>query len=175
MAANAQASVPVPEGLDLDAWIVPPPSEPAPSDMKTHDGETGERKVKKSKKGKGKEVSETKGKGVKKRRKEDGHGGNSVVLMPTEPETAEELVERERVCICLSGPCTIVLIMVVWQRKAERRAQLRDDPYYIIDDKPPKPQNDDVDSIPVVQLEGMPSLIQGLFIICAVPLKFSVI
>lgn len=44
------------------------------------------------------------------------------------------------------------------QRKAERRAQLRDDPYYIIDDKPPPP---DVDSIPVVRLEGMPSL-QGI-------------
>lgn len=44
------------------------------------------------------------------------------------------------------------------QRKAERLAQLRDDPYYIIDDRPLKAV-EDVDSIPVVHLEDMPPII----------------
>lgn len=44
------------------------------------------------------------------------------------------------------------------QRKAERLAQLRDDPYYIMDDRPSKVV-ENVDSIPVVHLEGMPSII----------------
>jgi AP-3 complex subunit delta-1 len=30
VASNAQASVPIPDGLDLDAWIVPPPKELVP-------------------------------------------------------------------------------------------------------------------------------------------------
>jgi len=44
------------------------------------------------------------------------------------------------------------------KRKAERLAQLRDDPYYIIDDRPSKAV-EDVDSIPVVHLEDMPPII----------------
>lgn len=48
VALNAQQQVPLPEGLDLDAWIVPPPKQP--------DDYHGEEKVKrKKKKGKGKE------------------------------------------------------------------------------------------------------------------------
>jgi AP-3 complex subunit delta-1 len=44
------------------------------------------------------------------------------------------------------------------QRKAERLAQLRDDPYYIMDDRPSKAV-ENVDSIPVVHLEDMPPII----------------
>lgn len=49
------------------------------------------------------------------------------------------------------------------QRKAERLAQLRDDPYYIHDDRTPQSADIDVDSIPVVRLEDMPSLAAGPF------------
>ncbi|KAG5654164.1 hypothetical protein H0H81_006876 [Sphagnurus paluster] len=135
VALSAQTSVPVPEGLDLDAWIVPPPRE-VPQEQPS------EKKTKKVKKGKGKEKEPGDGKvKAKKKQKEekvellvDGD-----VLTPAEPEveTPEEIAERAR-------------------RKAERLAQLREDPYYIISD--PKPVEEDLESIPVVYLEGMPSL-----------------
>ncbi|KAF8347080.1 adaptin N terminal region-domain-containing protein [Amanita rubescens] len=44
-------------------------------------------------------------------------------------------------------------------RKAERLEQLRDDPYYIIDDQPLKPTATDIDAIRVVKIEGMGSLL----------------
>ncbi|KIL71660.1 hypothetical protein M378DRAFT_115001 [Amanita muscaria Koide BX008] len=138
VAAAAQASVPVPDGLDLDAWIVPPPQE----DLSE---ESVDRKKKKSKKGKEKERDDIKRSGKKKRKQEDNN--NLAVLAPTEAEveteTETERAERER-------------------RKAERLAQLREDPYYIIDDKPSKPAAIDVDSIPVVKLEGMGSLLPSV-------------
>ncbi|KAF7347534.1 AP-3 complex subunit delta [Mycena venus] len=120
VALAAQASVPVPEGLDLDAWIVAPPQEPAPE----VDADVKARKVKK---GKGKE----KAMGT----------GNGVVLTPEYEEDVETVEDRER-------------------RLAERRERLRDDPYYIIDDKPStsKRAHEDIDSIPVVRLDDMPSL-----------------
>ncbi|KAJ7170232.1 Ap3d1 protein [Mycena filopes] len=105
VALAAQASVPIPEGLDLDAWI-----------------------ARKAKKGKAKEVNGTKVKSGKKKHKEEGNG---VALTPPEDdiETPERALERE-------------------QRLAERRERLRDDPYYIIDDKPStsKRVEHDVDS-----------------------------
>lgn len=138
VAAAAQASVPVPDGLDLDAWIVPPPQE----DLS--EGSV-DRKKKKSKKGKEKERDDIKRSGKKKRKQEDNN--NLAVLAPAEAEveteTETERAERER-------------------RKAERLAQLREDPYYIIDDQPSKPAAVDVDSIPVVKLEGMGSLLPSV-------------
>ncbi|KAK0466157.1 adaptin N terminal region-domain-containing protein [Desarmillaria tabescens] len=122
----AQESVPVPEGLDLDAWIVPPPPKP-------NDELNG--KVRKSKKGKEKETNGARSK--KKRREGDGLLYEDVLTPAVIEETAEDRAERER-------------------RKAERLKQLKDDPYYIIEDQPTPP--DDVELIPVVQLEGMPSL-----------------
>jgi len=50
------------------------------------------------------------------------------------------------------------------QRKEERLAQLRDDPYYIIDDRPKKLE--DVDSIPVVHLDDMPPIASGKQLFC---------
>ncbi|KAF5368594.1 hypothetical protein D9758_002444 [Tetrapyrgos nigripes] len=136
--AHAQASLAVPEGLDLDAWIVPPPEEVKPV--------VEEKRVKKSKKGKGKEVQGTTSKvknGKKKKEENGGINGGGDVLMPTEMETEEERVERER-------------------RRAERLERLKDDPYYIMDKAPSRPSDspapEDVDSIPVVRLEDMPSL-----------------
>ncbi|KAJ7269381.1 adaptin N terminal region-domain-containing protein [Mycena haematopus] len=133
VALAAQASVPIPDGLDLDAWFIPPPPEPAPQ-------VDPDSKVRKVKKGKGKEVNGSKAKNGKKKHKEE--EGNGVVLVPLDHEDeVETLEERQR-------------------RLAERRERLRDDPYYIIDDKPStsKRLDQDIDSIPVVRLEDMPSL-----------------
>lgn len=92
VAPAAQASVPVPEGLDLDTWIVPAMQGPLVDD-ESHEIE---KKVKKSKKGKEKETP-SRTKGSKKKRKED---STVEELVPQEPEeTAEELAERERVSI----------------------------------------------------------------------------
>jgi AP-3 complex subunit delta-1 len=38
---------------------------------------------------------------------------------------------------------------------------LKDDPYYIIDDTPRKPTEEEIDAIPVVRLEDMPSIVPG--------------
>ncbi|KAK7040144.1 AP-3 complex subunit delta [Paramarasmius palmivorus] len=138
VAQTAQASVPVPEGLDLDAWIIPPP---AVVELKMDE----EKKAKKSKKGKGKEVDGSKSRNAKKRREEaNGNETNGDVLIPTvEPESPEERAEREK-------------------RRAERQERLKDDPYYIMDNASrgvptQKHSQDDIDSIPVVKLEGIPS------------------
>ncbi|KAI6025395.1 hypothetical protein BKA83DRAFT_4260632 [Pisolithus microcarpus] len=64
--------------------------------------------------------------------------GDEEVLVPLEEyETPEELAERERL-------------------KAERLERMREDPYYIIDDQTSKPPVDDVDSIPIAQLDELP-------------------
>ncbi|KAF9245651.1 adaptin N terminal region-domain-containing protein [Melanogaster broomeanus] len=130
VASAAQASVPIPDGLDLDAWIVP-----SMQGSLAEDDEVAERKPKKSKKGKEKALpNQTKAKGGKKKRRED---SPPVELAPQEPEeTAEEIEERERL-------------------KAERLERLREDPYYITDDRPQKPVVDDIDSIPVVRLDDL--------------------
>ncbi|KAF5323446.1 hypothetical protein D9611_005565 [Ephemerocybe angulata] len=145
VATSAQSMVPIPEGLDLEAWFVPPPPEPA-----FNVGEpSGEKKSKKgvSKKGKERQVNggakEERKKTKKKAVKDVGLDVGSEVLTPVydEGEVEDDLAERER-------------------RKAERLSQLRDDPYYIIDEKPKPPQ--DVDSIPVVRSENMPSISPGI-------------
>ncbi len=91
MAKAAQASVPIPDGLDLDVWIVHPSEDPFQDAL----AESIDRK-KKSKKGKGKDVSGEK-KNSRKKRKDD--GGELIALASPEPqiETAEERAERERV------------------------------------------------------------------------------
>ncbi|KAJ3755997.1 adaptin N terminal region-domain-containing protein [Lentinula raphanica] len=141
VAQHAQASVPIPAGLDLDAWIVPPPPDPL-----SLIGNGEKHAKKKSKKEKGKDaLSNSKGK--KKQRAENGNGYDEdhfVTLAPQEPEaeTEEQRLERER-------------------RRAERLERQRDDPYYIMDKNPSKPVQstyEDVDSIPVVKLDGMPAL-----------------
>jgi AP-3 complex subunit delta-1 len=92
VALVAQASVPIPDGLDLDAWIVPSQRERVVEE----DEEDVVRKVKKSKKGKGKETNGVKSKSGKRRQKDDEPRDD---YTPPEPviETAEERAERERV------------------------------------------------------------------------------
>jgi AP-3 complex subunit delta-1 len=40
---------------------------------------------------------------------------------------------------------------------------MRDDPYYIMDDRSVKPPVDDIDSIPVVRLDDLPPLPKGQY------------
>ncbi|RPD64688.1 Adaptor protein complex AP-3 delta subunit [Lentinus tigrinus ALCF2SS1-7] len=147
VALTAQASVPVPEGLDLEAWIVPPQEEPVLSqDTATEEAPEGKR-VKKGKKDTGKTKRKGKGKG---KAREDESGDEEGGHAPATPvaETAEERAERERVSV---------------GRKAERLERLRDDPYYLIDDRtaPARLDAPDVDSIPVVKLDDLPPLSQA--------------
>ncbi|KIM47679.1 hypothetical protein M413DRAFT_416871 [Hebeloma cylindrosporum] len=134
---NAQASVAVPEGLDLDSWIVPPPREAVPHNVDEEKDGTG-KKVR-SKKGKGKEIGSA---AISKKNKGKENGNHTTPIPADWEETPEERAQREK-------------------RKAERLAQLRDDPYYIIDDRP-KRVEEDVDSIPVVHLDGMPPIAPGI-------------
>jgi AP-3 complex subunit delta-1 len=76
--------VPIPFGLDLDSWIVPPPIEP-PKERS---------KVKKSKKGKGVHGQE---KAKKSKRKNDGEVDEVEGENYEELNTAEEIAERQRV------------------------------------------------------------------------------
>lgn len=93
VALNAQTSVPIPEDLNLDAWFTTPPQETPADEI------DGVVKVKKSKKGKGKETTGSKAKNGKKKQKEDVDGQNGVVLSPmeSEMETPEQIAEMERV------------------------------------------------------------------------------
>ncbi len=93
VALAAQAYVPIPEGLDLHAWIVPPPKEDV-EDAVDAENNGVEPKAKKSKRGKGKETSANKVKGKKKKEIENGHP-EAVVASAT--ETEEEKAERQRV------------------------------------------------------------------------------
>lgn len=94
VASTAQASVPIPEGLDLDAWIVPSQQDRVIDEDEDVDDMT--RKAKKSKKGKGKETDGGKVKSGK-RRKKDEEPKDNVMLPELDVETAEERAERERV------------------------------------------------------------------------------
>ncbi|KAF9532121.1 Ap3d1 protein [Crepidotus variabilis] len=134
VANSAQASVPVPEGLDLDSWIVAPP--PEPTGYKVVD-QADDSKKKKGNKGKEKE-KETKTSAGKKTKKHNGEAvvdGDLLVPVESDIESPEDIEKR----------------------KAERQAQLRDDPYYIVDDRSTKPL-EEVESIPVVHLEDMPPI-----------------
>jgi AP-3 complex subunit delta len=97
VASAAQANVPIPEGLDLDEWIVPPPKNVVPTPT-TGEEERGRRP---KKKGKRKEANgKLKEKITSKPLHED-------VLTPA-PEMEEDNAERERVgslSVCLHVSC----------------------------------------------------------------------
>ena len=87
VASAAQTNVPIPEGLDLDKWIVPPPKSVVSKPVTEEEGR-GRRS--KKKKGKQKEVNgKVKEKPTNKQLQED-------ALVPV-AETEEEKAERERV------------------------------------------------------------------------------
>lgn len=108
VAPSAQASVPVPEGLDLDAWIVPPPKEalgqPPDSDVEGVIAEM--KKVKRVKKSKGKETGGT----TKTKRKKDANGATGVLI----PADEEEMTEAER--IELAKVCNMQSTLVAFVR-----------------------------------------------------------
>ena len=55
--------------------------------------------------------------------------------------------------------------------KAERLERMRDDPYYLTDDRQDrKPVDEDLDSIPIVRLDDLPPLSQGMFSFSYFPL-----
>ncbi|KIJ53612.1 hypothetical protein M422DRAFT_222276 [Sphaerobolus stellatus SS14] len=127
VAPEAQESVPVPDGLNLDMWIIPPPKEEVVQNGVTE---------KKKKKGKGKEKAEN---GVAKAKKRKDKSLRDSETLQEPEETPEEAAERER-------------------RRADRLERLKDDPYYLTDDRPTQKapaHDDDIDSIPVVKLDGL--------------------
>ncbi|KAI0059437.1 Adaptor protein complex AP-3 delta subunit, partial [Artomyces pyxidatus] len=133
----AQANVPIPDGLDLESWIVQPPKDAAPEPSSATLGDD-ERPLKKVK-GKGKAKAKSKGTVQK------NGTGPQVVLTPSETpaETAEERIQREK------------------QRLARLERQ-RDDPYYIPVEPSAHTSADDIDSIPVVHLDDMPPMPQAV-------------
>jgi AP-3 complex subunit delta len=96
VASAAQDSVPIPEGLDLDSFIMPPPKDAITGVAETETAAEGSRPAKK-----------TKGKGKIKARGMNGISTSTVkksdddriMLNPVniEAETAEEHARRERV------------------------------------------------------------------------------
>jgi AP-3 complex subunit delta-1 len=87
VASVAQENVPIPEGLELDKWIVPPPKDIVPTSV-TGEGERGRRP--KKKKGKQKEANgKVKEKAANEPLQED--------VLTTALETEKEKAERERV------------------------------------------------------------------------------
>lgn len=55
-----------------------------------------------------------------------------------------------------------VLLISFPKLKAERMERLKDDPFYLVDDRPPRAIPPDVDSIPIVRLDDLPPLSQGI-------------
>lgn len=99
VAVGAQASVPVPEGLNLDAWIVPPPKDDVDDEVTDANGEAATIKVKKSKKGKGKAVN-----GGKTKKSHAHHDAEALDTPSAAPvETEEERSEREQVRLATSA------------------------------------------------------------------------
>jgi len=133
----AQDSISVPEGLDLDAWIVPPPQELLmPAATVADDSQEGEHPpTKKKVKGKGKARS-SKVATIKP------HDPQTDPIIPPDPSETEERMENER-------------------RRLERMELRRHDPYYIPDRPYSVPSTSDIDSIPVVRLDDLPPLPQA--------------
>ncbi len=111
VALSAQASVPVPDGLDLDAWIVPFQDGPS---LVAGDAADEALEGKKGKKGKRKEgASKSKRKGKSRAQDDTEDGGDrsidvneyGVAAQPI--ETEEERAERERVSV------ELVLVLVI--------------------------------------------------------------
>ena len=89
---NAQASVAIPEGLDLDSWIVPPPREAVPHNIDDEKGGSG-KKVR-SKKGKGKDAVPA---ATNKKNKGKENGYHTTLISADSEETHEERAQRETV------------------------------------------------------------------------------
>lgn len=101
----AQAAVPPPNDIDLDAWIVPPPESEATTSTVDI--------VKKLKKGKGKaKAKDANGSTVVSSRRHKSGEGSAVFKTPDVEETAEERAARERVCCSLLSRCWILSLTI---------------------------------------------------------------
>ncbi|KAH8991957.1 Adaptor protein complex AP-3 delta subunit [Lactarius akahatsu] len=134
----AQDSISVPEGLDLDVWIVPPPQEflmlAAAGADDLQEGEHIPTKKKVKSKGKGKARSSKVAAVTPPDPQTD-------PINPPDPSEAEERVENER-------------------RRLARMELRRHDPYYIPDRPYSAPSASDVDSIPVLLETRFPTLLR---------------
>jgi AP-3 complex subunit delta len=92
VAATAQASVVPPEGLNLDAWFVEPPSE-VTSHVQADDAGVG--KTKKPKKGKARDLAFNANLSEKKTSKNG--DGTLINTMESDMETPEEIARRDQV------------------------------------------------------------------------------
>jgi AP-3 complex subunit delta-1 len=159
----AQDSISVPEGLDLDVWIVPPPQELLlPAAAVTDDLQEGEHPpTKKKVKGKGK------GKGrSSKVATISSHDPQTDPINPPDPSETEERIENERVSNSVMPNfqgSNGLLASTTKKRRLERMELRRHDPYYIPDRPYSVPSTSDVDSIPVVRLDDLPPLPQGSY------------
>ena len=157
----AQDSISVPEGLDLDVWIVPPPQELLmPAAAAANDSQEGVHPPTKKKiKGKGK-VRSSKVATIKP------HDPQTDPINPPDPLEAEERIENERVSssVVLNFQGSNDLpASTTKKRRLERMELRRHDPYYIPDRPYSVPSTSDVDSIPVVHLDDLPPLPQGWY------------
>jgi AP-3 complex subunit delta-1 len=151
VAFKAQDAVRIPEGLNLDQEIVPGggfgdlPDEDIESEEEDKTLDLGEgggagmeelRRVLREQEGTDKKKGRRKGK----ERKAEGE-----IMSP------EEKAEKARVCL----PHKDKIRVDMWQRKAAKKAKAKEDPYYLYDEK--DADGDDVDDIPIVRLDDMPT------------------
>jgi AP-3 complex subunit delta-1 len=92
VAATAQASVVPPEGLNLDAWFVEPPSE-VTSYVQADDADV--LKTKKTKKGKAKDLVS----GANLSGKKTSKNGDGALINTADLETPEEIAQRDKVWV----------------------------------------------------------------------------
>jgi len=93
----AQDSIPVPESLDLDAWIVPPPREFTLPDAAAVDGPQGDELPSNKKKVKGKGKGKGKGKEIGPKSTTLGSQPDPIPSpSPGPSETEEDKIEREK-------------------------------------------------------------------------------
>jgi len=129
----AQASIPPPDDIDLDAWIVPPPRDVVPEPPADVPDARKPRKGKARAKAKVRVVA-------------NGATGSPTHLqaaaVPEAPEAEETPQERAR----------------REQARAERLERQREDPYYIAVDTPARSPATDIDAIPIVRLDDLPPM-----------------
>lgn len=155
----AQDSITVPEGLDLDVWIVPPPQEFLMPDTAVADDSLEHTLTKKKVKSKAKAKARSSKVAPMK-----SHDPETDPINPPDPIETEERIENERVSssVMPNFPRQSRLTdLENKKRRLERMELRRDDPYYIPDRPYSVPSTSDVDSIPVVRLDDLPPLPQG--------------
>lgn len=136
VASYAQSSIRIPDGLDLDADLVPGGGWPEDIEEVDESEEEREKGIFNLGEGGGEGMEELRRVLREGRKKKKGKKG----------EEGEDKVERERVSLNLKSNGYITHLF--WQRRAARRAKHKNDPYYLYDK-----EDEDVDNIPIVKLD----------------------